>query len=111
MAQGGVGGQGGFGGRGRGGPAAPASVEQLLADLRAPKEFQISVFARHPDVDANGKSVGINYPTCLCTTPTAGMIFVGCDGNASLGTAPGRGKIFRVRDTKGTGTADAVTLF
>src|SRR6185436_12688420 len=63
------------------------------------------------DVDASGKVIGINYPTCLCTTPTPGMIFVGCDGNSAQGTGPNRGKVYRLLDTKGNGRADQITLF
>jgi putative membrane-bound dehydrogenase-like protein len=110
MAKGGFGGMGG-GGKGKKGGAAPATDEKLLADMRPPMEFQVSLFARHPDFDADNKPVGINYPTCICTTPTPGMIFVGCDGNSAQGTAPNRGKIFRVIDSKGTGKADSFTLF
>src|SRR6476659_1812316 len=53
-------------GRARGGSAVPATVEQLLADLKAPEEFAVEIFARHPD---------INYPTCICATPD-GELFV-----------------------------------
>jgi putative heme-binding domain-containing protein len=101
----------GFGGKGKKQAATPATDERLFADMRPPKEFQASIFARHPDVDADGKLIGINYPTCLCTTPTPGMIFVGCDGNSAQGTAPNRGKVYRLMDTKGTGKADSITLF
>jgi len=75
-------------------------VEQLLADLKAPEEFAVEIFARHPD---------INYPTCICATPD-GELFVGCDGNSAQGTAPNRGRVVLCKAKSG-GAADTFTEF
>jgi putative heme-binding domain-containing protein len=84
-------------------PAAAAQDKKaaLLKDVKAPKGYDVSVFAAPPEV---------NYPTCL-TCGAAGELFVGVDLNGSLDAKPDRGKIFRLVDTKGTGTADKITLF
>ncbi|HYV39849.1 MAG TPA: PVC-type heme-binding CxxCH protein [Gemmataceae bacterium] len=88
-------------GKGKKGSATPATPEQLLADVRASKDFNVTIFAQHPD---------INYPTCICTTPD-GKLFVGIDGNSAQGTAPNRGRVILCEDTKGTGKADKFTVF
>ena len=74
---------------------------KILAGLKAPEGFDLTVFAAPPDV---------NYPTVVAATPT-GELFVGIDEMGSLGREPGRGKVLRLVDADGDGTADRSTLF
>src|SRR5438093_8716662 len=79
----------------------PADPGALLKDVKAPKDYQVTIFASPPEV---------SYPTCLACSPT-GEVFVGVDLNGSLDAKPDRGKILRLVDTKGTGKADKITVF
>ena len=45
------------------------------------------------------------------TTGSHTITFVGLDPNGSLDARPGRGKILRLIDTKGTGKADRINVF
>jgi putative membrane-bound dehydrogenase-like protein len=78
-------------------PKAPATT----GDVKVLPGFEATVFAAPPEV---------NYPTCLAAAPT-GELFVGVDQNGSLDAKPGRGKILRLLDTKGTGKADKINVF
>src|SRR6185295_7491323 len=51
-----------------------------------------------------------NYPVFVAASPE-GTVYVSSDGNASLGTQPGRGRVIRLRDTDGDGRADEVKVF
>src|SRR5262245_34825697 len=79
----------------------PFTPENLQADVVAPPEFDVSVFAT-PDQ--------ANYPVYVAASPD-GTVYVSSDGNSSLGTDPGRGRIIRLRDTDNDGRADEVKVF
>lgn len=72
-----------------------------LADVKAPPEFDVRIFAGPPEV---------NYPVCLTAAPT-GELFIGIDEQGSLGKEPGRGRIVRAIDTNGDGVADKFNDF
>ncbi len=80
---------------------APAATSPLLADVKAPPGYQVTLFAAPPQV---------NYPACIAALPT-GELFVGVDANGSLDAKAGRGKIVRLVDTDNDGKADLVTEF
>src|SRR5688500_9166377 len=68
---------------------APATPEVLKSEVTAPPEFEVSVFATPQQA---------NYPVYVAASPE-GTVYVASDGNGSLGTQPGRGRIIRLRDT------------
>jgi putative membrane-bound dehydrogenase-like protein len=72
-----------------------------LADVQAPPDFEVRMFAAPPIV---------NYPVCL-TAAATGEVFVGIDEQGSLGKEPGRGRIVRCVDVDGDGRADQFTTF
>src|SRR5258706_13258735 len=80
---------------------APPTPEVLKAEVTAPEEFDVSVFATPQQA---------NYPVYVAASPE-GTIYVSSDGNGSLGTQPGRGRIIRLRDTDNDGRADEVKVF
>ncbi len=85
-------------------PARPlkrAGTDALLDAVRAPRGFDVTVFARPPD---------ISYPTCLAAAPT-GELYVGVDENGSLDAKRGRGRIVRCIDVDGDGKADKFNVF
>ncbi len=80
----------------------PLTDEEILRRIKYPSsEFDASVFASPPD---------IAYPIFASASPD-GALFVGCDANGSLDQKPGRGKVIRCVDTKGSGKADQFTVF
>lgn len=81
--------------------AGPATPAVLLSEVEAAPEFEVSVFAT-PDQ--------ANYPVYVAASPD-GTVYVASDGNGSLGTDPGRGRIVRLRDTDDDGKADEVKVF
>ena len=85
------------------GPATAnaATPTDLLAQVVAPPEFDVTVFAT-PDQ--------ANYPASVAATPD-GTLYVSSDANSSLGVDLGRGRIIRLRDTDGDGRADEVKQF
>ena len=82
-------------------PAAGPSVADLMRDVKAPEGFEATVFAG-PDM--------ARYPVFVAAT-VDGTLFVSSDGNGSLDREPHRGRILRLRDTDGDGTADEVREF
>jgi putative heme-binding domain-containing protein len=82
-------------------PLHRAGKEGLLGEIKAPSDFEVTIFAQPPD---------ISYPTCLAAAPT-GELFVGVDENGSLDTKAGRGRIVRCIDTDGNGKADKFNDF
>ncbi len=82
-------------------PPTPATPENLKADVKAPDEFDVTVFATPQQA---------NYPVYVAASPE-GTVYVASDGNGSLGTQPGRGRIVRLRDTDNDGRADEVKVF
>ena len=79
----------------------PVTPEILHSEVEAPPEFDVTVFAT-PDQ--------ANYPVYVATTPD-GTVYISSDGNASMGSDPGRGRIVRLRDTNDDGRADEVKVF
>src|SRR6187397_2116241 len=75
--------------------------KQLLAGIKAPPGFKVTIFAQPPDV---------GYPTCLAAAPD-GTLFVGVDENGSIDAKPNRGRVIRCIDTDGDGRADRFTVF
>jgi len=73
----------------------------LLAGIKAPPGFAVTIFAAPPDV---------GYPTCLAAAPD-GTLFVGVDENGSIDAKPNRGRVIRCIDTDGDGRADKFTVF
>ncbi len=83
------------------GVAAGADGSASVDDVKAPKGFEVSLFAGPPQV---------TYPVCI-TTSVEGEVFVGVDEQGSLGKVPGRGKVVRCLDTDGDGKADRFNDF
>ncbi|HEY7156584.1 MAG TPA: HEAT repeat domain-containing protein [Gemmataceae bacterium] len=79
----------------------PNDPRRLLATVKAPPGFDVTLFAAPPRVA---------YPTCLCATPD-GVVFVGIDQNGSLGAKAKRGHVLRCLDTDGDGVADKFNVF
>src|SRR5688500_5205056 len=70
-------------------PRNRAADSIILSQVKAPPGFDVTVFARPPVA---------MYPTCLTTAPD-GAVYVCVDGNLSLSTDRGRGRIVRLVDT------------
>jgi putative membrane-bound dehydrogenase-like protein len=83
------------------GAPKPEENRDLLKGVKAPPEFQVTLFAAPPDV---------GYPTCLAAVPS-GEVFVGVDENGSLDAKPSRGRVVRCVDTDGDGRADRFNVF
>ncbi|MDR3638766.1 MAG: discoidin domain-containing protein [Isosphaeraceae bacterium] len=83
--------------------ARPKSAhgEGLLAGIKVPPGFKVTLFAAPPDV---------HYPTCLVAAPT-GDVFVGIDENGSIDAKPDRGRVVRCVDSDGDGKADRFNVF
>jgi putative membrane-bound dehydrogenase-like protein len=79
----------------------PAAAAEILAGVKAPPGFRVSVFAAPPIV---------NYPTCVTATLT-GELYVCVDRNSSLQTDPEMGSILRLVDRDKDGRADEYTVF
>jgi putative heme-binding domain-containing protein len=79
----------------------PRPTQGLLAGIKAPAGFEVTLFAAPPDV---------NYPTCLSAGPT-GELYVGVDMNGSLDAKPERGSVVRCIDEDGDGRADKFNVF
>src|SRR5688500_6250671 len=80
---------------------SPAADSAILAKVKAPPGFEVTVFARPPIA---------MYPTCLTAAPD-GAVFVCVDPNLSLSTDKGRGRIVRLVDGDDDGSADRYTVF
>ena len=80
---------------------APALEQKMLADVKAPPGFKLTLFA--------GPPVAM-YPTCVAESPD-GAVFVCVDPNLSLSTLKGVGRVMRLVDTDGDGHADTYTTF
>jgi putative heme-binding domain-containing protein len=81
--------------------ATRAKEAAMLAEVKAPAEFEAKIFAAPPMV---------NYPVFLAASPS-GDVYVSVDKNGSLGREPNRGSVVRLRDTDGDGRADEVRQF
>lgn len=75
--------------------------QKLLAGIKAPASFKVTLFAAPPDV---------RYPACLTAAPT-GEVFVGIDENGSLDAKADRGRVVRCIDDDGDGKADRFNVF
>ncbi|MEO7412319.1 MAG: hypothetical protein ABIZ81_03090, partial [Opitutaceae bacterium] len=78
-----------------------ATPEELLAQVVAPPEFDVTIFANSDQA---------NYPVSVAAAPD-GTLYVASDANGSLGVDLGRGLIIRLRDLDGDGKADEVKQF
>jgi len=80
----------------------PLTEAEILKKITYPaSDFDATVFASPPN---------ISYPIFI-SAQADGTLFVGCDENGSLDRKPGRGKVIKCVDTKGTGHADKFTTF
>jgi putative heme-binding domain-containing protein len=75
--------------------------ENILKSIKLPEGYEATVFAKAPE---------LGYPTA-CSAAADGTLFVAVDENGSLDRGPKRGRVVRVRDTKGTGKADELKVF
>ena len=88
---------------GKGGPI-PRDVAResaLLAQVQIPDGFKATLFAAPPIA---------MYPVCLTAT-VQGAVFACVDPNLSLTAAKGRGRVVRLVDDNGDGSADRYTVF
>lgn len=76
-------------------------AQQKQRLVQGPDGFSLALYAAPPEV---------NYPAAITATPD-GNLFVGVDGNASLGQDPGRGEILKVLDSDNDGQADHYSVF
>ena len=83
------------------GDAPAAKPVDALKGVKAPPEFDVTLFGEPP---------AVNYPVCLAATPD-GLLFVGVDENGSLGKVEGYGKVLRCADRDGDGKAEEVKVF
>lgn len=79
----------------------PAKAAEYLKLVKAPDEFDVTIFATPP---------AVNYPVFVAAAPD-GTLYVSSDGNGSLDRKPHLGRVLRVRDTNGDGQADEVKAF
>lgn len=79
----------------------PEQEAAILKDVKVAEGFEVSLFA--PPQSAN-------YPVFIAAAPD-GTLYVSSDGNGSLGRAPHRGRILRLKDLDGDGRADEVKEF
>src|SRR4051812_10054724 len=79
----------------------PLDEATILKGIKAPAEFDVTVFAMPPDV---------MYPTAVGAAPT-GELYVAIDEMGSLGKETGRGRVVKCVDTDGDGKADKFTVF
>jgi len=78
-----------------------ANPSKLLATMKGPKGFDVTIFAAPPDVD---------YVTCVSASP-AGELFIGIDEAGSVSNRPNSGRVIRAIDSTGTGHADKFVTF
>src|SRR4051794_39786814 len=79
----------------------PLDEGTILKGIKAPPEFDVTVFAMPPDV---------MYPTAVAAAPT-GELYVAIDEMGSLGKETGRGRVVKCVDTDGDGKADKFITF
>lgn len=82
-------------------PHNPAYEQRLLSQVKPIDGFTVSLFAAPPIA---------MYPTCLTST-IDGIVFACVDPNLSLTAEKGKGRIVRLVDRDGNGTADEYTVF
>lgn len=81
--------------------AAKADPAKILESVKAPSNFDVTVYAAPPDV---------SYVTCLTAAPTKD-VFIGIDETGSLGHQPNGGRVVRAVDSTGDGHADKFVMF
>ena len=81
--------------------ATKADAAQILQGVKAPSNFDVTVYAAPPDV---------SYVTCLTAAPTKD-VFIGIDETGSLGHQPNGGRVVRAIDSTGDGHADKFVKF
>ncbi|MEM7013186.1 MAG: ThuA domain-containing protein, partial [Verrucomicrobiota bacterium] len=79
----------------------PDERKKILDNVKVPEGFDVSIFSSWQ---------AANYPVYVAASPS-GDLYVSSDGNGSLGREPDRGRVLRLRDKDGDGTADEVTEF
>jgi putative membrane-bound dehydrogenase-like protein len=79
----------------------PDKAARLIREVKAPFEFDVTIFATPP---------AVNYPVFVAAAPD-GTLYVSSDGNGSLDRKPHLGRVLRVRDTNNDGQADEVKAF
>lgn len=82
-------------------PRNPAHEQQLLSQVKPIDGFSVTLFAAPPVA---------MYPTCLTST-IDGIVFACVDPNLSLTATKGRGRVVRLVDTNGDGSADTYSVF
>lgn len=83
------------------GGSAKAEPAQILESVKAPANFDVTVYAAPPDV---------SYITCLTAAPTED-VFIGIDETGSLGHQANGGRVVRAVDSTGSGHADKFVTF
>jgi putative membrane-bound dehydrogenase-like protein len=83
------------------GPQTPVNDKMVQDLVKAPPEFEVTLFAAPPMV---------GYPVAVTAAPT-GEVFVAVDEQGSLGRTPGGGKVIRLLDPKGEGKSTKSTVF
>jgi putative membrane-bound dehydrogenase-like protein len=78
-----------------------AQEAEVLKDVTVADGFDVTLFSTPS---------AANYPVYVSSAPN-GDLYVASDGNGSLGTDPGRGRIIRLRDSDNDGRADQATEF
>jgi len=88
---------------GKGGPMPRDAAREsaLLAQMQIPDGFKATLFAAPPIA---------MYPVCLTAT-VQGAVFACVDPNLSLTATKGRGRVVRLVDDNGDGSADRYTVF
>lgn len=84
-----------------GGANFKSDPAKILQSVKAPANFDVTVFAAPPDV---------SYVTCLTAAPTRD-VFIGIDETGSLGHQPNGGRVVRAVDTTDDGHADKLVTF
>jgi putative membrane-bound dehydrogenase-like protein len=85
----------------RTGPNQPIDERTFRDVVRAPADFEVTLFAGPPKVA---------YPVAVATAPT-GEVFVAVDEQGSLGRTAGGGRVLRCVDKDGDGKVDEVKVF
>lgn len=85
----------------RTGPSQPIDERTFRDVVRAPAEFDVTLYAAPPKVA---------YPVALAAAPT-GELFVAVDEQGSLGRTAGGGRVLRCVDKDGDGKVDEVKVF
>ena len=80
---------------------SPEQEAEILKDVKVADGFDVSLFAT---------SSAANYPVYVAAAPN-GDLYVASDGNGSMGSEEGRGRIIRLRDTDNDGRADEALEF